>query len=592
MAGDAALDQVVEAGADDMGAALRHRHQRPVAYHQPAALEDQIGPLEHGAAVGPVGVDGDVGRGAGGQMPAVGKAEDAGRGRTGHDRDLGQRVFAGDGAQRGVGRRVGVDFRQLRQPVIAVHQQPDQLRIEAEGGAVGMVGGQEHPPGIVQQQEQLQPDRPLQRVDIGIVAVAERHHAAAGVAFDVHRQPFAWVGQRSGATLRHGVGRCGHRLPEHHLPDVDRQGRRPVHRLRQRRGAGGEFAVAHIVVAVELDVCHVHRQPRRRLDGVQRRGDVAGDAQVAAMDMQRMGQPQLVHRAGQNGQNGARSDAVIGAGLVEVEGAGVELEGVDATGIHHLDGEALGRRQHPGDIVVDRGLPGVGGDQVQQEIVAAQHQIAAGVDIGNVAHFHVRMPGVGAQHRRLESGGEPHLDIAGAGGVGGGGGEPASPAAAAGAAGETVVFVLLPHQQAGEVDLAAGDVAVDVDGAGHHHLAGQVVGGVGRGARPRLGVAAAGRGGPGAGARVADREAAEDRPGGRHGPPPGQPGQRGGVQVEAVRSGAGEREGGESARRGRQAGAGRYGVAGVDVGPFRAPRQLPQQVQEGDDALSPLAAGG
>ena len=55
--------------------------------------------------------------------------------------------------------------------------------------------------GILDEQEQLQPDRPLQRVDEALVAIAERHDAAAGVAFDVHRDPLVGRGEDAVAML-------------------------------------------------------------------------------------------------------------------------------------------------------------------------------------------------------------------------------------------------------------------------------------------------------------------------------------------------------------------------------------------------------
>ena len=63
-----------------------------------------------------------------------------------------------------------------------------------------MVGGEEDAPGIVDEQEQLEPDRPLQRVDEVLVAIAERHQPAAAVAFDVHGDPFV---RRGEARLRY-----------------------------------------------------------------------------------------------------------------------------------------------------------------------------------------------------------------------------------------------------------------------------------------------------------------------------------------------------------------------------------------------------
>ena len=51
-------------------------------------------------------------------------------------------------------------------------------------------------PRVVDQQEDLQPDGPLQRVDVALLAIAERHDAAAGVAFDVAADPLARARER------------------------------------------------------------------------------------------------------------------------------------------------------------------------------------------------------------------------------------------------------------------------------------------------------------------------------------------------------------------------------------------------------------
>ena len=191
--------------------------------HDRAVLEDVARPGEHGLGVRMRLVDDDVGGRAGAEMAAVCEPEDAGRCRTRHDGDLVQRVFARD-VLRSEDRRGGIGM-DAGQPLVAeaaVHQQPDEVRIARERAAVGMVGGEEHAPGIPHQQEQLQPDRPLQRIDEIPVAVPERHDAAARVAFDVHHHPLARAGEPRVAMLQHGVARGGDGLAEHDLADIDR----------------------------------------------------------------------------------------------------------------------------------------------------------------------------------------------------------------------------------------------------------------------------------------------------------------------------------------------------------------------------------
>ncbi len=109
-----------------------------------------------------------------------------------------------------------------------------------------------------------------------------------------------------------------------------------------------------VAVAVELDVGQMDRQAFGAADGRERRLDVAGNAEVAAVDVQGMGDAELVQSARKRHDDVARRDAVIDVLLVEIELALVELEGADAAGIDDLDGDRLGGVHRPGDIVLDR----------------------------------------------------------------------------------------------------------------------------------------------------------------------------------------------------------------------------------------------
>ncbi len=75
-----------------------------------------------------------------------------------------------------------------------------------------------------------------------------------------------------------------------------------------------------------------------------RRMHAAGDAEVAAVDVHRMRDAQLLHAARERQDDVARGQAVVHVLLVEVERALVELEGVDAAGVHDLDRAAPARR--------------------------------------------------------------------------------------------------------------------------------------------------------------------------------------------------------------------------------------------------------
>ncbi len=141
-----------------------------------------------------------------------------------------------------------------------------------------MIGGEEQTPGVGRGQEQLQTDRPLQRIDIGAVAVTEGHEPASRLAFDIHAEPSLRLGQNAVAELRHGVAGFGHGLAEHDLADIGADIGVLRQRLGDARGAGGEAAVALRAIAVELQMGQVDGPALRRLDGLQRGLDIAGHA--------------------------------------------------------------------------------------------------------------------------------------------------------------------------------------------------------------------------------------------------------------------------------------------------------------------------
>ena len=231
------LDAAVELGVHHVGCAAGDFHDSAALRHQCPVLEHILGCREHLLAVGKVFIHGDVGGGARAEMPAVREPEAACRRGTGHDRDLVQGVLATQPGQFAVRRGLRMDLRELAVAEVPVHQQPDQVRIAGERRTVRMVGGEEYAPRVLHAQEQFQSDCPLQRVDEDTVAVTERHHAAAGVALDVHAHPFVRVCVAAVAVLCHGVAGCRHSLPEHDLSHVHGDVLLPVDGLRDARCA-------------------------------------------------------------------------------------------------------------------------------------------------------------------------------------------------------------------------------------------------------------------------------------------------------------------------------------------------------------------
>ncbi len=248
-----------------------------------------------------------------------------------------------------------------------------------------------------------------------------------------------------------------------------------VDRLGDARRPRRKTPVALRAVAVELDVGQVQGQAPGGADGLLRGRDVTGHTQVTAVHVQRVRHAELVYGAAQDLDHGARCDVrVVGVGLVEVERALVEFEGADPARVHDLDGQGLGGLEGPGHVVVDDRLLGLLGHEAQEEIVAPEHDIGALVDDGGVGHLHVGLAGVGGRHGGLEAGRIAHLDIAIAGGEGGRHDITRAGAGDAGAR-DGVVRMVLGQQDPSEGHLAPADVGVDVDGPGHHHLAGEVM---------------------------------------------------------------------------------------------------------------------
>ena len=171
-------------------------------------------------------------------------------------------------------------------------------------------------------------------------------------------------------------------------------------------------------VAQELGMRHVQAQAFRGADRGERRFDIAGNAEIAAMDVQRMGDAKLLHRAGERLDDLPRRYVVVDVLLVEIELALIELEGADAAGIDHLHGDRLCGMHGPGDIILDRLEVLFRGELPQEIIVGAEHDEGAFVDHRRVAHLHMRLARIGRQHGRLEAGGVAHLGIAIAGDVG------------------------------------------------------------------------------------------------------------------------------------------------------------------------------
>ncbi len=143
--------------------------------------------------------------------------------------------------------------------------------------------------------------------------------------------------------------------------------------------------------------------------------------------------------------------------------------------------------QAPGDIVAHCVAAFVLPQQAEQEIVIAQHRQRRFVDERDVGEFEMRLQRVMGQHRRLDHGGKAHRRIKFAGLLRVPGAARLRRVARMREFGGVALFRL---QQAAKGLVVAGNVGMDVDGAGHHDLAGNVMGFVGLATGRRLGNAA------------------------------------------------------------------------------------------------------
>src|ERR1051326_2826238 len=112
------------------------------------------------------------------------------------------------------------------------------------------------------------------------------------------------------AELRLGVAGLRHGVPENDLSDIETDVAVRVHGSSEPRRGGGEVPLALGPIAVELRVRQMDRISFDGIDGGERSLDIAGHTEVVAVDVKRMWDAELVHRAREGTQDRARRDAV------------------------------------------------------------------------------------------------------------------------------------------------------------------------------------------------------------------------------------------------------------------------------------------
>lgn len=279
----------VVVGGDVKGFAVEFFADVALFDEDAARFDDVAREREHRFLVLVRGVDGDVGVGSRAEVAFVFESQNAGGTGTGDDGDVVEGVGAFEVGQLRAFEDGGMNCFQSFFAVGAVHEQPDDLRIGQKGAPIGMVGAHHDPPGILHHEVPFETDGPLQAVNETFVFVFDGSDAATGFHFGVGAEPFALidVGQivTEWAVAGHARG-----FAEEHLADIDGDVFVGVHVLGQR----GDFAVKGVfigiaaAVAVKLNVCHVAAMAFERTHRFERRGPVAGHAQVVAVDMGRV----------------------------------------------------------------------------------------------------------------------------------------------------------------------------------------------------------------------------------------------------------------------------------------------------------------
>ena len=400
-------------------------------------------------------------------MPFACEAERPGRPGGGDDRDLVQRVLAIEIREHDALLRFLGQLLHLRLAELGVHQHVDDLRIPPEAAAVGVIGREEDPPRIVDQQEELEPDRPLHGVHEIPILVHVRHDPAAGLVLDVEIPPLA-SGELVEQVLPRTVGCNRHRVAEEHGARIGRQIPVRAERVRDARRLGAHAAPVVAAVRMELQMREVRSMALQHLHRLDRRLEVAGDAEVVAVQVDRMRQMEIVGDGREVRDDHRRRHPVVAFDRrVQRVRVLAPLPRLDAAGIHRFHAVCLRRPYEPRDDVF-RALGFAGLEQIEDELVVGHEHERRLVDDRDVVQLLVRVTRGQDRHGRFVDGRPPHAGVQISGGKRG-----RRHAAEAGAAIEAVQelarrAMVLRHQPAREVEGAAGDVRVNVHAARHH----------------------------------------------------------------------------------------------------------------------------
>ncbi len=297
-----------------------------------------------------------------------------------------------------------------------------------------MVGGEHHLPRVLTQQEQLQPDAPLQGVDVAARAIPVGDDSAPGLHLGVVVEPLAPVDVAQDGGQR-PIGGHRHRRPEHDLADIGRELGMGGEVIEQLGRPGAKLPPGPPAVAVKLQMGEVRLASRQRAHRLKRRVGVAGHPEVVvAVDVDRMGQPELVHRPADRLQHLARGHAEARHLVIErVDVAVVLLEDLYSAGIDELHPVGARRLQPPRHRVAQvlgRDPAGTT-DQLEDDLVVAEQDQEQRIDQRRVAQLREHVTRRQRRHGRLDDRRVPKQRIAVAGDERAGYQVPRCPSAAA-----------------------------------------------------------------------------------------------------------------------------------------------------------------
>ena len=259
-----------------------------------------------------------------------------------------------------------------------------------------------------------------------------------------------------------GVAGHRHRVAKEHLPDVEREFRMRVEPLDQWCHARAERVGIKIAacVAVELHVRQMGRDAVECVHRLQQRPPVARQAEIGGVDVERVGQTDRLHRAGQSFEQHSRGERPARQRRVEIAvvAPAAMFPECRPTRIGHLHRPALAglHRSCNESLQLAVALCVMGAVKGRQHVgVVGRQQVDALVENGEVGELHVGHASGGRGDRRIEHGRVAERGIERAGRLDRGHGSGS-------ATGE------LRGDAAAGVHLWTGHVTVQVDAAWHH----------------------------------------------------------------------------------------------------------------------------